>query len=156
MKVTQKALMDAMNKLGYETKIHDDTQQVYTSYNYQESEYPLFIRPLSDGNLIQVITFIPCNIVDSALNDVSRFLHIVNKELDMPGFCCDEDTKTVFYRIVIPCVDQELSQDLFDAYINTSRNICQTFGTVIQALAIGVMTIEEVFEKMAEGAQAKK
>ncbi len=155
MEVNQKLLMDYMKNLGYEVKIHEDTQQLYSTYEYQENEYPVFVRILGEGNLVQVITFVPCSIADSALNDISRFLHIVNKELDMPGFCCDEQTKTVFYRFVIPCVYKELSRELFEAYMNTSRNICQTFGIIIQALAMGVMTLEEVYEKMAEKAREK-
>lgn len=155
MKLTDTSLMGIMKKLGYAPKMHEETKQIHASYTYQENEYPIFVRLLSEGNLVQIITFIPCTITDQSLNDVSRFLHIVNKELDMPGFCCDEETKTIFYRIVIPAVDKEISEDLFNAYLVTSKNICQTFGTVIQALAIGAMSLDEVFEKMAEVAQEK-
>ncbi len=156
MKISSNSLIDTLKQLGYTAKLHEQSQQVYTSYTHEDNEYHIFVRALPDNNLLQILTFIPCSIAENALIDLSRFLHIVNKELDMPGFCLDEDTKTVFYRVVIPCIGQSLDTTLFGAYLNTSKNICETFGTVIQAIAIGAMTLDEVFEKMAENAKNKK
>ncbi|MGR3951738.1 MAG: YbjN domain-containing protein [Chlamydia sp.] len=156
MKATQKALAEVMKRLSYTTKIHDKTDQIHTSYIYEENEYHIFIGSLNDGNFVQLITFIPCVVVDTSINDVCRFLHIVNKELDTPGFCYDEETKTVLYRIVIPCIRKEIHEELFEAYLHASKNTCETFGTVVQALAIGAMSLNEVFEKMVENEGRKK
>jgi hypothetical protein len=43
---------------------------------------------------------------------------MLNKELDMPGFCLDETSMTVFYRLVLPTLNKELQEGSFEAFIN--------------------------------------
>ena len=80
-------------------------------------------------------------------------LHAINKELDMPGFCCDETSGTVFYRLAIPCINLQVDEKLFHTHLNAIKSVCEMFGTIVQAIAIKAMGYEEMLTK-AEGLQA--
>jgi hypothetical protein len=150
MKVNEHNLLQAIKKMNLDGKIQKETNQIYIVIKHEEKEFPLFIRELHDGELLQFLTFIPCYVEQSKLNDVSRFLHMLNKELDMPGFCLDETSMTVFYRLVLPTLNKELQEGSFEAFINTTTMVCKTFGTIIEALAIGAMSIDEILRKASE------
>jgi hypothetical protein len=150
MKLNEQDLIESLKTIGVEAKLQPNTKQLLAKFSYNDQEYPTFIRQLEGGNLLQLLTFIPCSVDPKALEGLSRLLHMINKELDMPGFCIDEESKTVFYRVVIPCVGQEIDESLFLAYFNTCQSVCATFGMVIHAVAICAMTLNEIIEKMKE------
>jgi hypothetical protein len=99
---------------------------------------------------MQVITFVPCTVEIDSSDDLGKLLHMINKELDMPGFCYDDDSKTVFYRLVVPCLNQKVDEELFHAYVNTSKQVCTMFGTIVQAIAVKAMSLKEMLDKAKE------
>lgn len=147
MKVNEHNLLETLKTLNFDAKVQPETNQIFLSFEHEGHEFPIFIRPLHDGELIQLLTFIPCSINDDKMLDVSRFLHMLNKELDVPGFCLDEQSKTVFFRVVLPTLKKEFQPESFEALLNTSQVICKSFGTVIEALAIGALSLDEILEK---------
>lgn len=153
--LNQKNLIDALKKYNFDPQIQDETNQIYLIFKHEKREFPLFIRTLDEGELLQLLTFIPCMMKPEQQADVSRFLHMINKELDVPGFCLDESTSTVFYRLVIATPDNELSETIFEAFLNTSQMVTRTFSPAIEAIASGAMPLAEVLKK-AQAAEAKK
>jgi hypothetical protein len=150
IKVTQQDLLEALKNLKLEPHIQTETNQIYCILKHEKREFPLFIRLLHDGELIQMLTFIPCSVKTSQLNDISRFLHIVNKELDVPGFCVDEASSTIFYRLIIPTFKKEIAKETFDALVNTTQLVCNTFSAAIEAMSQGFMTLDDVLKKAKE------
>lgn len=155
MELNEKAFIESLEKIGIKATLQEENNQVFASLSINDFDYPMFIRRLKGGNLLQVITFIPCTLEDGSANDVGRLLHMINKELDMPGFCSDEESKTIFYRLVVPCLNQKVDEDLFHAYINTTKQVCTMFGTIIQAIAIKAMGLQEMLDKAKELSVAK-
>ena len=155
MELNETALIGSLEKIGVKGTFQQENKQIFSTLSINGFDYPMFIRRLQGGQLMQVITFIPCTLEDGTMNDVGRLLHMINKELDMPGFCCDEDSKTVFYRIIVPCLNQNVDEDLFHAYVNTTKQVCTMFGTIIQALAVKAMKLDEMLEKAKELAAKK-
>jgi hypothetical protein len=147
MKVNEHNLLQTLKNLEYEAKVQEETNQIYIKFVHEKREFPLFIRTLHEGELLQLLTFVPCTINPSKMNDVSRLLHMLNKELDVPGFCLDEGSKTIFYRLVLPTLKKEFSPEGLEAYLNTSQVVCKSFGTVIEALAVGAVELEEILKK---------
>ena len=145
-----KELTASLEKFGLKASEQPETKQLLTKFSINGFEYPMFIRQLTGGNLLQVLTFIPCTIEKDALFDLSRLLHMVNKELDMPGFCCDEESKTVFYRVVVPCVNGQVDETLFHAFLNVTKHVCEMFGTIVQAIAVKAMSLDEMMSKAKE------
>ena len=150
MKVSQHSLLELLKKLNFDAKVQEETNQIYFVFKHERREFPLFIRILHEGELLQILTFIPCSIKPECIADVGRFLHMVNKELDVPGFCLDELSKTVFYRLIIPTVKKELNSDTFEALLNTSQVVCRTFSPPIEAIGNGLMSLDEVLKKAQE------
>jgi hypothetical protein len=150
MKLSNTELISSLDKFGLKASVQENTNQLLAKFSQNGYEYPTFIRQLNGGNLLQILTFIPCSIDNDAFYDISRLLHMINKELDMPGFCCDEETKTVFYRVVIPCINSQVDEPLFHAYLNTMQHVCGMFGTIVHAIAIKAMSLDEMMSKAKE------
>ncbi len=153
MKVTQYTLLDYLKKKQLDPQVQEETQQIFSIWKTDGREFPLFIRSLNDGELLQLLAFIPCNLSQETLNDVSRLLHMLNKELDLPGFCIDELSLTAFYRIVLPTLKGELDEKVLDAILNTMEVVCKSFSPAIETVAHGAMTFEEVLKKAQENAK---
>jgi hypothetical protein len=150
MNIDKKSLIDTLGSMGLKAEEQEGSTQLMAKLKENGNEYPMFVRQLEGGNLLQLMTFVPCTIEKDSFFDLSRLLHMLNKELDMPGFCCDEDSRTVFYRIVIPCLSKKIDENLLKAYISTTKEICGMFGTIVQAVAINAMTLEEMMQKAKE------
>lgn len=150
MKVNEHNLLQALKKMNLDGKVQKETNQIYVVLKHDEREYPLFIRDLHDGELLQLLCFIPCYVEQNKVAETSRFLHMLNKELDMPGFCFDETSMTIFYRLILPALNKEFQESSFEAFVNTANMVCKSFGTVIEALAIGAMSLEEILKKASE------
>ncbi len=150
MKVNEHNLLQTLQGLKLDAKVQPETKQIYVIFEHEGSQFPLFIRELHDGELVQLLTFIPTNVEPAHMNDLGRLLHMLNKELDMPGFCLDETSNTVFYRLMMPALKKEFQPEILEALINTSQMICKTFSTVIEALAQGAMTLEDILKKAGE------
>jgi hypothetical protein len=150
MKLSNEELISSLDKFGLKASVQENSNQLLTKFSQSGHDYPIFVRQLNGGNLLQILMFIPCSINDEAFFDLSRLLHMINKELDMPGFCCDEDSKTVFYRVVIPCINSQVDEPLLHAYLNTMQQVCGMFGTIVHAIAIKAMTLDEMMTKAKE------
>lgn len=155
--MTPESLLAFMQKNKYEAEIQPDTQQVYTIFKLGEREYPLFLRVFDEGHLLQLLVFIPCHL-DSLENkqqkavvaDLARLLHLLNKELDLPGFGMDEIAHVVFYRLMLPTPKKKIDSDLLLAFLQTTEHVCQMFSTPIVAVSTGQMTLDEILAKAKE------
>ena len=150
MKVNEHNLLEALKSLKLNPQVQAETNQIYIIFEHEKTQFPLFIRMLHEGELVQFLSFIPCNVDPQHANDLGRLLHMLNKELDMPGFCLDEASGTVFYRIMMPTLKKEFQPEIVEAIVNTSQMVCKTFATVIEALAIGAMTLDDILKKANE------
>lgn len=169
--MTPDSILSFMRKNHYEADIQPDTQQVYTIFKIAKVEYPLFLRVFDDGHLLQLLVFIPTPLEPSekfsgdkkraiakeseeklkeSTADLARLLHLLNKELDVPGFGMDEMAGVVFYRLMLPTPKKKIDEDLLLAYLKTAEHVCQMFSTPIQAVSSGQMTLDQILAKAHE------
>lgn len=171
--MTPDSLLNFMQKNKYEANIQSDTQQVYTIFKINKKEYPLFLRVFDDGHLLQLLVFIPCALEPNqkfafdkktkrepsesssdkskeSVADLARLLHLLNKELDVPGFGMDEMAGVVFYRLMLPTPKKKFDEDLLVAYLKTAEHVCQMFSTPIEAVSSGQMTLDQILAKAHE------
>jgi hypothetical protein len=130
-------------------EIQKETNQVFMVFKIAGREFPLFMRIYEGNELLQLIAFIPCTIKPEAVAHLGRLLHMLNKELDIPGFCMDENAGVVFYRAMLPALDKQVAWDHLQRYIRSIESICQNFAPVIATVAFGATTFEEVLKKIA-------
>ena len=172
--ITLESLLQFMRKNHYTSDIQTDTQQIYTIFKIHQKEYPLFLRIFDEGHLLQLLVFIPCHIKSSerfvvhphesrsqskepnqehekqVICDLARLLHLLNKELDLPGFGLDEMAGAVFYRLMLPTPKHKIDGDLLLAFIKTVEHVCQMFSQPIEAVGSGQMTLDQILAKAQE------
>lgn len=166
------SILTFMRSHHYEADIQPDTQQVYTIFKINQKEYPFFVRVFDNGHLLQLLAFIPChlNMPDvppsgstpfsaadaisphqkAVIADLARLLHLLNKELDVPGFGMDEQAGVVFYRLMLPTPKKKIDSELLLAFLKTAEHVCQMFSPPIEAVSSGQMTLDEILAKAKE------
>jgi hypothetical protein len=170
--MTPESLLSFIRGKKYEADIQSDTQQVYTIFKIDKKEYPLFLRVFDDGHLLQLLVFIPSHLEPnenfgkksmhpssrpsknkhqpSVVADLARLLHLLNKELDVPGFGMDEMAGVVFYRVMLPTPKKKIDSELLLAFLKTAEHVCQMFSTPIEAVSSGQMTLDDILAKAHE------
>ncbi|MBA3815215.1 MAG: YbjN domain-containing protein [Parachlamydiaceae bacterium] len=144
------AILVYLTTKGVEAQLQAETNQIVILFKIGDREFPLFIRIFDGEDLLQLLVFVPCNMKKSAFGETGRLLHLLNKELDIPGFGLDEDASAVFYRCIIPIQNQQVDETLFDAYLNSIQLVCKSFSPVIATVAFGSATFEEILQKVRE------
>lgn len=143
-------VLDYLKTKGLPAELQTETDQVVIVFKIGEREFPLFIRIFEGGELLQLLAFLPCNMKSTAVADTGRLLHLLNKELDIPGFGMDETSSVVFYRTMIPVQNQQIEEVILDAYLNSIQLVCKTFAAIIVAVAYGGTTFDDVLKKTRE------
>jgi len=146
VKPNNQDIVKRLEGLKYSPKVQESTDQVYIILLFNNKEFPLFIRLFRKGSMMQFITFFPAVLQKETLGDISRLLHLFNKELDIPGFGLDEQEKLIFFRIMATVIDNEVNDHLFDAYVKASKMAVETFNTTIEAVVGGKVKVEELIK----------
>lgn len=140
-------LLAHLKKKGFNAEHQAETDQIAVILNIDGTDFPLFIRILPQGPVLQLLVFIPCRLQDKTMPDVARLLHLLNKEMDVPGFGLDETANVLFYRVTIPALSNKIDMTLFDTYVGSIQVICRSFTPVITNVSLGTMTFKSVLEK---------
>jgi hypothetical protein len=150
IQATNDELLNFLRQHQYEAELQEETNQVYTIFKISNREYPLFLRIVDEGQLLQLLAFIPCPLEKDAITDMARLLHLLNKELDLPGFGMDEMAGVVFYRLMLPTYDKKMDEDLLLSFIKTMEYVCEIFSNPIEAIGHGHLTLDQVLQKIKE------
>lgn len=154
--VSLDSLLEFLQKHQYNAKMQSETSQVYTILKVSNQDFPLFMRIYSESDLLQLLVFFPCELKKHSTADLARLLHMLNKEIDIPGFGMDEIAGAVFYRLMIPIQNKKISEDLLKSLLETIERVCKMFATPIQAVSYGTTTLDEILRKSNElGSQQK-
>jgi hypothetical protein len=148
--VTITSLMEFFKKNEYDPQFQKETGQIYFMLKIQGLEFPFFTRIFLESQLIQLLIFIPCQIKPPYIADVARLLHMINKELDLPGFGMDETANAVFYRVMLPAPMNQISKKLLKSFVLTIERVCEMFSTPISAVATGHTSLKEIINKSYE------
>lgn len=152
IKLDLKAIQEHLANSRIEGILQPETNQLYFLKKIGQTDFPVFIRIFDTGELLQLLAFLPCTLMSESANDTARLLHMLNKEMDLPGFGMDENSRVVFYRCMLPVKNKAIDPLLLDAYLNSLDLVCQSFAPVITAVAHRTLTLDEVL-KEAQNAQ---
>lgn len=150
------AVIAFLKEKGLKAVLQPETDQVLVVLKVLSTEYPLFIRILTDGPVLQLLVFLPSPLKEETLAEISRLLHLLNKEMDIPGFGMDESSGVIFYRISIPALNKKIDTTLLETYINSIEVICRSFTPVIHNVSQGTMTFAAVQQKSLEAHKKSK
>lgn len=131
------SLMDFLHLQRFDVKLQAESQQLYTILSIDKQEFPLFIKVDSTGTILQLLLFMPCTMSQKAPPEVARLLHLLNKEIDLPGFGMDETAKVIFFRSVLPTSNGSIDKILLNNILTALPRIARVFFPVISATATG-------------------
>jgi hypothetical protein len=132
----------------FKSQIQKETHQIYLLYKIEGREFPLFLRIFPGGDLLQLIAFIPCHLKAATFGDLGRLLHLINKEMDIPGFGMDEEANLIFYRVMMPSVEKQVHGNHLKRFIQSIEQILKNFGPLIALVAFGGTSFEEIRKKI--------
>lgn len=144
------SLLKYLKEIKIDVKFQEETDQVYLTYHLFNQDFPLFLRVIEGGELLQMILFMPCTAKKETNPDVARLLHLINKELDVPGFGMDETKGLIFYRILLHAIQKKIDTTILQAFLKSYELLSETFFPVILAVVEGKSSFEEVLQKSQE------
>lgn len=144
-------LLATLRDLGHQAEYQKETDQIHFLLGKGKGEYPVFIRLMPGNELLQVLTFIPAQAKEPHMGELARLLHLLNKELDMPGFGMDESNGVVFYRSMLLLNKGEVEASHLRSYLDVAQKVCESFTGAIQMVASGQTTIQSLLEKSEKG-----
>lgn len=128
-------LLEFLRSQKYDAQVQGITHQIYVIFKNHNLEFPLFIK--TDGLILQLIIFLPCTFTLKDAGEVARYLHFLNKEIDLPGFGMDETPGVIFYRTVFPTTNGEIESELLRVIILSMPKVAQAFYPPINSASQG-------------------
>lgn len=122
--------------LSMDVSCDKENGQVSLTFNIREHPIPLFFDIRADGELLQLVAYLPFETDESKFGDVARLLHLFNRDLDLPGFGMDERNNLMYYRLMLPCLGKIVDEQALSMYITACKS----------ASEIGINTIEQLNE----------
>ncbi len=151
-------LLEHFEKKDYKPVLQQEENQLLITIKVEKIEFPLFVRIREGGDLLQLLVFFPCNTKLGCEADTARCLHLLNKELDIPGFGMDDANALIFYRCLIPCVDNTFNPLILDKFFDAIPNICSSFFPLIFSISQDKMKFEDIadrYDEMMDQAEEK-
>lgn len=150
MDVTNDSLVKFLQSKDFDAKLQTETNQVFVLIKIENYEFPLFLRIFDQSDLLQLLVFMPAQIKSGTHDDLARLMHLINKQLDIPGFGMDEDNGVAFYRVMLPILDGQIDDRLLDSFLKSIRMICESISPSVIAVASGLTTYSEMLRKAKE------
>lgn len=150
MVASSQALLDYLKEKKLDAKMQAETQQVYLLFKSEddkEREFPLFFRFFQGNQFLQMIAFFPIQLDREAIPDVARLLHLLNKEIDLPGFGLDEIGGVAFFRLMMEIEKGEIAESKIDEGIKSVQSACLTFDKTVEAVAVQATTVDDLIKK---------
>lgn len=145
--ITNDALMECLNENSYNPQYQKETDQIAVILTSIQKEFPFFLKIFEVSGLLQLLVFMPAQVKEGTESDLARLMHLINKELDIPGFGMDENTETCFYRVMLPTVDRKIDKHLLESYLKSIQTICDQIAPSVLAVAAGLATFDEILQK---------
>ncbi|MBA2728927.1 MAG: YbjN domain-containing protein [Parachlamydiaceae bacterium] len=130
------------------TSLQKESNQLFCLRKYGGLEYPLFIRVYEQETLLQLLLFFPLSIKPGCECDLARLLHLINKEVDLPGFGTDEAAGVVYYRLMLPSYEKKIQSALISVFLDAQEKICRTFIGSIMAVSQGKATYQAILKQL--------
>jgi hypothetical protein len=99
------------------------------------------------SNFLHIRYFFPYEFKVEAVNDIARFLFLINKTLDFTGFGMSEVDRLIYYRHDLFCQNSKVNSQTLKGILGYLLLIVDSFGPTIEQLSSQEMTFAEIVEK---------
>lgn len=131
--------------------LQKESGQVYVVFKISGQDFPVFFRIYEGEELLQILIFFPIQVRKERYDAMARMLHLLNKEIDLPGFGMDEAIGLVFHRVMIPIFDKKIDTHLLRTLFGAAPKICEKFFPSIVGTATSDLTFDEIIKKSLKG-----
>lgn len=139
--------MKFLTSLKLKPEIQTHTDQIYIIYKIDNQEFPLFFRIYEEGDLLQMLIFFPLQLKRERFEAMARMLHLLNKEIDLPGFGMDESVGLVYHRHMVTAFNKKVDTHLLTTYLEAVPKICKQFFPTIAGTAMSDLSFDEILRK---------
>jgi hypothetical protein len=105
-------------------------------------------------NFLQFACCLPFKVQESALWEMARMILLLNKGLELPGFELSEVDGIVYYRYVLPVVDNHVEETLLICLFGTIDFLVKGFTDKLEQIATGAKTAQQLVEESQKDLQA--
>ena len=149
MELTLEGINKILTKLGHPVSYQKETDQLYLILSVDVMEFPIFLKILPTGPILQAVLFFPFQYKENNFNELSKFLHFINKFIDIPGFCLEEKMQTIFYRFSLPLFDNQMPSVLsLERIMQSLYNIAKTVTFPLLDVTSGVKSAQTVIDEL--------
>lgn len=150
LKLNLQDVMAYLEEKKLEPQLQKETQQLYLLFTIDKVQFPLFLRVDENSKILQLFMFMPCTLEEKAIPDTARILHLLNKEIDIPGFGMEEKASVIFYRWVIPTLSGEIDEKMLDSFLVAIPQISRICFPIVASVASGKMRYDALAGKVKE------
>ncbi|SPN73543.1 Uncharacterized conserved protein,Family of unknown function (DUF1790) [Chlamydia serpentis] len=142
--LNQNNLTKFLKNSDQEPLLERESGLIYINIQANDNDLPLFFVIRNEGEILQLICYLPYQLYDAHKGPTARLLHLLNRDIDIPGFGMDEEQGLIFYRLVLPCLNGEIHDTLLRIYIDTIKLVCDSFSHAIGLISSGNMNLDEL------------
>lgn len=142
--LNQSNLIKFLKDIHLDPQIEDQSGLTYVNIQANDRDLPLFFVIRGKDEILQLVCYLPFQLGPDQKSSVARLLHLLNRDIDLPGFGMDEEQGLLFYRLVIPCIGGKIHDDLLRVYIDTVKIVCDSFSHAIGLVNSGSIGLEEL------------
>ncbi len=99
---------------------------------------------------VQFQVTLPFKVVEFAARDTSSLLLFLNKMIELPGWEFNELDDRIDYRYVLLAKSDGIDEDLFAGILGVILLLCQLFTEVIEQIASGKRTFNDLMEEVVQ------
>lgn len=140
-------LLKHLQKKGHPVEFQKETQQLVFLLKQDKREFPVFIK-IYPSKWIQILTFLPCQVKSEQNASLARLLHIINREIEYPGFGMDEKAGYAFFRCMIPPLKGQIGEQTLDNFIDLTFDACKNYSPAIEAVAMGLVQLNDLLKNL--------
>ncbi|ANH79141.1 YbjN domain-containing protein [Candidatus Chlamydia sanziniae] len=142
--LNQNSLSKFLKNSGMEPFLERESGLIYINIQANDVDLPLFFVIRNEGEILQFICYFPYQLYETHKESTARLLHLLNRDIDIPGFGMDEEQGLIFYRLVLPCLQSKVHEMLLHIYIDTIKLVCDSFSHAIGLISSGNMNLDQL------------
>ncbi len=98
-------------------------------------------------NFLHIQYVLPFEFSGEAVNDIARFLLLINKTLEFSGFGMSEVDRLVYFRHDLYCERSKINTELLKGLLGYLLFIVDSFTPTIEQLALRELSFQQVIDK---------
>jgi hypothetical protein len=148
VKLDKDSLLKHLDEKQLKPQWQEESNQIIMAFRLGKIDFPIFLRIAEDEDFLQILSFMPCSIKHGTHAALARFLHVINNQVNLPGFSMDDEQNLLFYRVILPCVNREVDEKMLEKYLGAVFNVSNSFYPLIVKLADGSLTYKDALTEL--------